>query len=547
MVPEVGRKGGQVVKRNERGTFEDVEKGGSGDLRRGGTQGVNSAKVVLMTGADSTPGNPDRGTPSDAGALSPVAGTVLHAGDILDWASACDYLQGRPNAEAVKPSEIEAAKVFRPERMVALMDALGNPQRAFKTVHVAGSKGKGSVCEMSAACLESCGYTVGLYTSPHLVELRERIRINQNQISREDFVAGLSKAARAAETLPKKLGVVTYFELLTAIAFIHFAEYAVDIAVIEVGLGGRLDATNVIVPEVSALAAIHLEHTELLGKTLEAIAGEKAGIIKPAVPAISVPQTPEVLEVFRNVAASNGTTLSVLGADLEFSARSDGDRLKVVLASPRSTYEHLLVPLRGEHQAINCGLALAILDALRARGFDTPERLVAEGLARTPLNGRLEQIHAEPRVFVDGAHTPESIQGVMKAIGSQMKYDSLVVVFGCASDKDAGGMLKKLSQAADKIIFTKASGSHRATDPRELQRKCSEHSAKMTQVAASVREAVNLAARAVARGDLILVTGSFLIAGEAKRLFIEKQQGGRRPGNDGISEVKPPTPTKPKR
>jgi dihydrofolate synthase/folylpolyglutamate synthase len=346
---------------------------------------------------------------------------------------------------------------------------------------------------------------------------------------------------------------VTYFELLTAAGFLYFAEQAVDLAVIEVGVGGRLDATNVITPEVCALASIQLEHTDLLGNSLERIAREKAGIIKAGVPVLSVPQSPEVVAIFREVSAAAGSTLAVIGQEIEFSHRFEtsaelGTHARVVLTTQRSTFEHLAVPLRGEHQAYNCGLVLAILDALRARGFETPETLVAQGLNRTPPNGRLEQVHAQPRVIVDGAHTPDSIHALIKTIGSHMRYDSLVVVFGCAADKDVPGMLQKLSLGADKIIFTKASGSHRAMDPRELQRRFAEHSHnKMTQTAGSVRDAINLAGLAVSRGDLVIVTGSFLIAGEAKRLFMEKQQATRAGGRSGedaapLPEVKPRVP-----
>lgn len=456
------------------------------------------------------------------------------------------FLRERLNVETMRPSQIDVARVFGLDRMRSLLALLGDPHKEFGSVHVAGSKGKGSVCEMTASCLEACGYTVGLYTSPHLVDLSERIRINQAPIPRQGFVDCLSRVAAAAAQVPKALGEPTYFELLTAAAFVHFADMAVDIAVVEVGMGGRGDATNVITPLVTAMTSIYLEHTQILGDTLEKITAEKAGICKPGVPLITVPQDARVLGVLRERAAAAGAMLSVLGEDIDFSYRFEssaelGPHARVIVTSPRSNFEHLPTPLRGEHQSINCGLALAILDALRAAKIDTPEVMVAQGLARTPQHGRLELVHQAPRVYVDGAHNPESIHALMRAVGAHVRNDSMVVVFGCAADKDLGPMLANLATGADKIIFTRATDNPRAADPRDLQRKFLEVCGRVTQAAPTVKDALNLAARAVARGDLILVTGSFAVAGEAKRLLQERVRDSRRAPQspDALREVKP--------
>jgi dihydrofolate synthase / folylpolyglutamate synthase len=477
----------------------------------------------------------------DDQASTPAAQPTTRDAGFATLADAQSYLASRFNVEAVRPQAVDPARAFQLDRMSALLKRLGDPQAPLRFVHVAGSKGKGSVCEMTASCLEACGYTVGLYTSPHLVDVTERIRINQSRIAPPDLCARLARVAAAADALPKSLGEATYFELLTAVAMLHFAELAVDVAVVEVGLGGTSDATNIITPLVSAITAIQLEHTHLLGDTLEHVAQAKAGIIKPGVPAVTIPQPEPVLRVFRDAAAAKGTTLEVVGEDIDYSCRFEsspelGPHCRVVLTTPRSTFEHLPVPLRGEHQAFNCGLALAILDKLRTRGLDTPEVLVAQGLARTPNHGRLERVLDRPRVYVDGAHNPESILAVLRAIGAQVRYDSLVVVFGCAADKDIPRMLANLATGADKIFFTRAGDNPRAADPRDLHRKFAEVSGKMTQVAPTVRDALNLAARAVQRDDLILVTGSFAVAGEAKRLLIERAQA-RTP--EAIREVKP--------
>jgi dihydrofolate synthase/folylpolyglutamate synthase len=456
----------------------------------------------------------------------------LRAADIDTYTSALEYLGARVNFERVSP-ERAGPEAFRLDRMGALLDELGNPQRDVKCVHVAGSKGKGSVVEMTASCLSACGYTTGIYTSPHLVDVRERIRIGRDMVSYPQFARLARKVADAGEAIQRKHGELTYFEMITAMALAHFAEQAVDIAVVEVGLGGRLDATNLVQPEVTAVTAIQLEHTAVLGDTLARIAREKAGIFKPGVAALTIPQAPEVLEVFGEVAGKVGAPLSVVGQDIEFSSRFEathdmGPHTRVCLTTARSSYEHLPVPLKGEHQALNCGLALAILDRLRDRGFETPERKVADGLTATPSEGRMEVVGRTPRIVLDGAHTPDSVACLVRAIGAHLRYDSMVAVFGCAADKDVKTMLSKLAMGADKVIFTRASGNARAMEPRELQRKFAEISQKMTQVARGVPEAIEMARRAVGRDDLICITGSFYIAGEAKRLLAE-QVAGRKP------------------
>jgi dihydrofolate synthase/folylpolyglutamate synthase len=450
---------------------------------------------------------------------------ATRAADIDNYTSALKYLSERVNLERALPSRI-GPDAFKLDRMAALLEALGNPQRDVRCVHIAGSKGKGSVVEMTASCLSACGYATGVFTSPHLVDVRERIRINADQIGYPAFARACQRVAHAAESLKKSLGEVSYFECLTAMALCHFAEEAVDVAVFEVGLGGRLDATNLVHPDVTAITAIQLEHTQLLGDTLEKIAAEKAGIFKPGVTALTIPQAEPVMEVFQAHAASVGAPLEVVGKDVDFSYRFEaspelGPHARVCLTTPRSNFEHLAVPLKGEHQALNCGLALAILDKLRDRGFETPERQVAEGLARTPANGRMEIISRSPRILIDGAHTPDSVHALVKSIGANIRYDSMVVIFGCASDKDTKAMLAKLALGADKVIFTRAGGNARAMDPRELLRRFAEVSPKMAQVAKGLPEAMAIALAAVGRDDLICITGSFYLAGEAKRLVAE--------------------------
>ncbi|GAB4188118.1 MAG: folylpolyglutamate synthase/dihydrofolate synthase family protein [Phycisphaeraceae bacterium] len=416
-------------------------------------------------------------------------------------------------------------RTFSLARMRRLLDALGNPHQQLKAVQVAGSKGKGSTCAMLASMLRACGYTVGLYTSPHLIDLRERITINEMMISYSE-ITEIFKLIAAKE---KVVGAnpPTFFEIMTATALRYFADQAVDVAVLETGLGGRLDCTTVVDPLVTAITHISKDHTNILGETLPEIAREKAGIFKPDIPALTVLQEPEVAEVLKETAESVGTTLETTGEQIDFSYRFEANRelgphTRVCVTTPTSRFEHLPVPLRGEHQAHNCGLALAILDKLRNHGFNLPEEKVIEGLAATELPGRMEQVWDRPRVIIDGAHNAHSIQALIRALGAHISYDSLVMIFGCGQDKDVRGMLKQISLGADKIIFTRAKNNPRACEPGELQTRFADISGKMVQTADNFKDALKLAASAVSREDLIVITGSFYLVGEARKYFLDQ-------------------------
>jgi len=455
-------------------------------------------------------------------AVPAVPARVLVKGPVLaGFTGAMKWLLDRTDIERIRPTRA-VADMLKLDRMHALMTLLGEPQNAVRHIHIGGTKGKGSTCEMTASCLEACGYTVGIYTSPHIMDIRERIRINSRQISHADFARVAQSVADGAANLPASSGEPTFFELITAMAFVYFAEEAVDAAVIEVGLGGRLDSTNVIMPEVVAITSISLDHTQILGDTVELIAAEKAGIFKPGVPALTIPQKPGVIEVFRDAAARVGCPLQVVGQDIDFSMRFEASanrapQARVCLTTARNSFEHLVVPILGEHQAGNCGLTLAILDKLTERGFDIPESKVTRGLAAVKAPGRMEMAWNSPRVLVDGAHNTDSIRCLIKAIGANIPYDSMVMIFGCAADKDIDGMLAQLALGADKVVFTKATGNARAAEPEELARRFNESHGKMAQVAGDVVQAFALATRAVAREDLVVVTGSFYLVGEAKK------------------------------
>lgn len=436
--------------------------------------------------------------------------------------AAIAFLDSTVNVERVRPEKM-TGEVWKLDRMRALMAQLGDPQDGLEIVHIAGSKGKGSVCNMLECTLNACGYTTGVFTSPHLVDVRERIRISNEPIGANTFDQALAACRDAAATIEPEHGPSTYFELMTAMALLVFAQEAVDLVVLETGLGGRLDCTNIVTPRIVGLTSIQLEHTQILGDTLEKIASEKAGIMKRGAVAVSTPQEDGVLDVFRQKAAEAGAPLRILSDNVIYTQRfqsgvTKGPHARVCVGEEHEGFEHVSVPLMGMHQADNCGLALAIIIELRAIGYELPERQVVAGLEQINRQGRLEQILDKPRIVIDGAHTPSSVKMALKAVGAHLNYDSLIVIFGCASDKDIGGMLAELDRGADKVIFTRASGNPRAVDPQELLSRFSGAHEAMASAMPTVKDAINDAARAVTGNDLILITGSFYLAGEAKRL-----------------------------
>ncbi|MFA6133279.1 MAG: folylpolyglutamate synthase/dihydrofolate synthase family protein [Phycisphaerae bacterium] len=411
---------------------------------------------------------------------------------------------------------------FSLDRMELLLQKLGNPHKKIRTVHIAGTKGKGSTATMLAQMVAASGYKVGLYTSPHINDVRERIMINGEKITQ----SALAKLICRVEPIIEKMSAdkPTFFEIFTALAFCHYANEAVDIAVIEAGLGGRLDSTNVLKPAVCGLTSISLDHMHQLGKTISLIAAEKAGIFKTDVPAVSVPQVPEAKRVLKKAAKETGIPLLFTGEDIEFSyrvesSRRDGCHARICLTTPRSKFEHLPVPLLGEHQALNCGLALALLDQLKAQGMEISDEKAVKGLAQVYLPGRMEMLRQDPRILVDGAHNAASIQALMRAVGQHIPYDSMVMIFGCAADKDIDGMMGQISTGADKVIFTRARGNVRAAKPEDLAETYAERSGREAQVVQSLGDAIQVAQSAVSREDIICITGSFYLVGEAKHLL----------------------------
>ncbi len=446
------------------------------------------------------------------------ARTAVPVTKIRNYRAALKFLKTKTNYENMVRVGYNSSN-FNLSRMLRILAGLGNPHRHFKSVHIAGTKGKGSTAHMVAAILNQSGYRTGLYTSPHFLDLRERISIDNTLVTEAEFARLMAKIAPVAERLSKDNP--TFFELMTAAAFLHFANSKVDIAVIETGLGGRLDSTNVIKPEACGITSISYDHMAQLGTTLEAIAEEKAGIFKPGIPIISAPQPPGVKRVLREQAEKTGCSLSFVGDELAFSYRFESSRItgphtRVCMTTPTTRFDHIQVPLLGEHQAHNCGVALGIVDALEQRGLEIGPQNAIDGLAKVKVQGRLETIRTLPHTIVDAAHNAASIRALMRAIGQNIGYDSMVVIFGCSADKDVDGMLDQLQIGADKVIFT-GTGTPRSCDPHELLAGFQEKSYKMAMVEERLIDAYRTACNCITREDLICITGSVYLVGYAKR------------------------------
>jgi dihydrofolate synthase/folylpolyglutamate synthase len=341
------------------------------------------------------------------------------------------------------------------ENVREFMRRIGDPQDDFRSIHVTGTNGKGSVCVMASSILRREGLRVGLYTSPHLVDFRERIIVDGQQISEEDVVRIASELrdemeAMATESTEKQL---TFFEFTTGLAFRYFSERKVDIVVAEVGLGGRLDATNILRPEVSAITRIGLEHTNYLGNTLQDIAREKAGIVKDHTPVVTGERNPEVLKVIRHACEKKGADLKVLGVDFEVSNIQQTLEGTSFDYTGKRRLPNLNVNLLGRYQSENAACAIAMLEELSPGGTPISESAIREGLKSTEWEGRLDIISKSPLVILDGSHNPDGVTttvGILRELG----LTPLTYVVACMDDKDAYGIMMQLAPTAAKIICT---------------------------------------------------------------------------------------------
>jgi len=406
----------------------------------------------------------------------------------------------------------KATSLFGLSRMNELLEWCGNPHLKLRAVHIAGTKGKGSTAAMIASILRQTGRKVGLYTSPHLTDIRERIDVNGMWIPEADVTRILNRlhpylvvAERGGDTYAP-----TFFETFTVISFLYFLEQQVDVAVVEVGLGGRLDATNVLRPEVCAITPISRDHTEKLGDEIAEIAWEKAGIIKSGVPVVSGVQQPEALEVIRARCAELGSPLHAVGADIAMGPERNGT---FAVRTWRRAIGGLTVPLVGRHQQENAATAIGIAEVLAERGLDVSDECVRRGLAEVHWPGRIQTVATEPEIIVDGAHNPASIAVLVEALAAMPKKRTIFIV-GIARDKEIRAMVELLAPHGDRFIVTKTANP-RAAEPEELRAAIeSVAPQKMALVAESPAAALRIARDRVGPADRIVATGSMYLAGD---------------------------------
>ena len=405
---------------------------------------------------------------------------------------------------------------FNLARMENLLGLIGNPHTSFLSFHVAGTKGKGSTCAMLESVLRAQGYRTGLYTSPHLHTFRERIRIAGEMVGEEEVVSGIEELRPSIERIPG----LTTFEIITALAFLLFARRGVEIAVVEVGLGGRLDATNVIAPLVSVITSISFDHMQLLGNTLASIAREKAGIIKEKIPVVSAPQEEEALKVIEETAKLKGSPLVLVGRDWIWENVEDtqeGQSFTIRRLNPPGFSVDVRLPLLGVHQPQNATVAVAALEEARSRGLRVSDRALKEGLEKVEWPGRLEILQRSPIFVVDGAHNVDSARRLAQSLKRLFSWNRLILIFGASADKDIPGMLAELLPLADEVIFTRARNP-RAAPPEKMLEEA-ERMGFRGRIAEPAAKAVEEALKEASSEDLVCVTGSLFLVADAREAW----------------------------
>jgi dihydrofolate synthase/folylpolyglutamate synthase len=412
-----------------------------------------------------------------------------------------------------------APENFNLERMAGFLSRLGDPHQAYPCLHIAGTKGKGSVSALCASALQAGDYKVGMYTSPHLHDFSERIQVNREPISQQALVALVEAIKPVAAEVPG----LTSYEIQTALAFWHFAKEEVDIAVVEVGLGGRLDSTNVITPLVSVITSISLDHTYVLGDTLAQIAGEKGGIIKHGIPLVSAPQNSEAGQVLREMADQKNSRMVQIGVDVKFESVSHSlAGQEFILRSGQHPSEPLQfkIKLLGPHQIENAAVAYAALEIVRQQGFPLSDETIRTGFAGAEWAGRFEIVQQNPPVVFDGAHNQYSAMVLRKTLGTYFPGKPVTMIFGASEDKDIAGMFKELLPYCQTLILV--SSSHpRAAGTQELARLAGEYDCAVTLIA-DISQAVQEGLKLANRDGLVLATGSLYLVGEVREIWFEQ-------------------------
>ncbi|OQZ01749.1 MAG: hypothetical protein B6D35_02195 [Candidatus Brocadia sp. UTAMX2] len=416
------------------------------------------------------------------------------------------------------------ASTFSLDRMEKLLAHMGNPHKNLSCVHITGTKGKGSTAIMMATIMEYAGLVTGLFTSPHLIDLKERIQINRQKIAETEFASIMDELQPyiryLQETSPS--ASPTFFEILTALSMVYFQRKRTEMAVLEVGLGGRLDSTNVVVPLASIITNIGFDHTSILGNTLSSIAYEKAGIIKQGVPLVSGIEGAEALSVVEKTCREKNASLYLLGRDIwiEEVKHLVKDGIRGILCrikTWRYTYDNIYLPLAGIHQARNCALVFGALEILRERGvIAVNDDTIRKALAALHCPARIEVIAENPCIILDFAHTADSMRFLKKALIENFTFRKLIIVLGFSQDKDMDTILKEIVMEADSIIVTR-SKNPRAAAPGDLYQRIERISGKQPEIVNNVQDAVIMAKQMASHEDMICITGSSYVAGEARQ------------------------------
>lgn len=430
----------------------------------------------------------------------------------MNYQGALEYINSFTDYEKLTSMLLEPFGLGRIERLLV---RLGNPHLTGRVFHVAGTKGKGSTAAMIASVLDAQGYRTGLFSSPHLHSFRERIRVNGQPIPENDLVALLQEVRPPVEEMHRDgaLGRITTFELTTLLAFLYFSAKEVDFQVIEVGLGGRLDATNVVRPLVGVITSISLDHTSILGTTIRQVAMEKAGIIKPGTVVVTAPQEPEAEEVIRLTCNERGARLVMLGKDvcwLRQSASLEGQTLLV--RTPKADYR-LRIPLLGKFQCENAALAVSAIEEARSLGIDISPRSTAQGLAKVSWPGRMHILQHRPLLLADGAHNVHSAAVLRETIKEDLLYHRCILVLGASIDKDTAGIVREFNPLADVVVATR-SHHPRSAPPVMIAREFG-FLGKECRIAGDVPGAIETALELASPDDLVLVTGSLFVVAEA--------------------------------
>ncbi|WP_317423519.1 folylpolyglutamate synthase/dihydrofolate synthase family protein [uncultured Acidaminococcus sp.] len=404
------------------------------------------------------------------------------------------------------------------ERIQGLTALLDHPERKIWTVHVTGTNGKGSVTTFLANMLQQAGLKVGSYTSPHFVRYNERICLNGEEISNEDFAAVTEKTKAALDRFLAQGGEQpTQFEFITAMAFLYFAEKQVDCAVIEVGMGGLWDSTNIITPEVSVITNVTLEHTERLGKTIEAIAAQKAGIIKPGVPVVTEAEG-KALEVIRGAAEANHAPLYVYGDDFSTEELTSSMDTQTFLYRLGEKELEVAIHLPGEHQILNGAAALTAAEILRDKHGVLDEAAMLRGMEAARWPGRLERIHRNPDIILDGAHNPSGVTVLRKALDEYYPKARRIYVFGMMADKDVSQVSDILFRPEDTIYTVLAHEGDRSEKPEKLAQRLHKNAVPMEDLTAAYQRAVSEAGPE----DVVIVCGSLYLIGTFKELGLDR-------------------------